>query len=376
MKHIIQDLILSTLKKGLKNVGMIFISALLFISVGVADAREIIDMAGRKVAIPDAIKKVYVPSPYGTYMVYSMDPTLLISFNNPSKEGRRYLHKAVQDLPVIGRIPGQDQQSSIEAVLKAKPDLVIMWSAKKTIVMDEKANDALNQLHLPIVYAVAESLNDYPDVYLFMGKLLGMEERARELSVYFQIALTEAKEIVDRIPKEKRPSVYYAEGADGLSTECNDSVHVELLQLAGDTNVHRCHTASHMGLEKISLEQLTQYNPEVILASEVGFYDKVIREKDPAWQPIKAVKEGKVYLIPKVPFNWFDRPPSFMRIIGLKWLMSNLYPSQYKADFNKEAREFYRIFLGVELSQEEMMRVISREASIDESHGVGPGTQK
>jgi iron complex transport system substrate-binding protein len=35
-------------------------------------AREIVDMAGRKVIIPDNVKKVFVPSAYGSYLVYPL----------------------------------------------------------------------------------------------------------------------------------------------------------------------------------------------------------------------------------------------------------------------------------------------------------------
>ena len=73
---------------------------------------------------------------------------------------------------------------------------------------------------------------------------------------------------------------------------------------------------------------------------------------------MKAVKDKKVYLIPHAPFNWFDRPPSFMRILGLKWLTNILYPKEYKIDIVKEAKDFYRLFLGVELSTNEMKQVI------------------
>jgi iron complex transport system substrate-binding protein len=102
------------------------------------------------------------------------------------------------------------------------------------------------------------------------------------------------------------------------------------------------------------------YNPDVIVAQEKVFYDKIVKEKDPAWQNIKAVKEKRVYLIPRTPFNWFDRPPSFMRILGLKWLMGILYPKEYRINIVKEAREFYRLFLGVEVSNEEMRHIVYR----------------
>jgi iron complex transport system substrate-binding protein len=47
-----------------------------------------------------------------------------------------------------------------------------------------------------------------------------------------------------------------------------------------------------------------------------------------------------------------------MRIIGLKWLTSILYPKEYQIDIVKEARGFYRLFLGVEVSNEEMRQII------------------
>jgi len=322
-----------------------------------SDAREVTDMMGRRVTVPDSIKKVYVPSPYGSYLMYSIDPAMLIGLNLSHNEDKRYLPKEARNLPVIGGLSGQGQQSNLELVLKAKPDLAIMWSARKSAVQG-RADEALKQLNLPLVYAVAESLNDYPDVYLFLGKLLNREERSKKLSAYCQKTLSDAKAVVSRVPKEKRPTVYYAEGVDGLSTECNDSIHVELLAIAGDTDVHRCHTASHQGMEKISLEKVMLYNPDVIVAQEKVFFDKVY--DDPAWRNVKAVKNKKVYLIPRTPFNWFDRPPSFMRFLGLKWLMNLLYPNEYRIDIVKEARDFYSRFLGVEVSDKEMKQIIYR----------------
>ena len=43
-------------------------------------AKEIKDMVGRDVVIPDTPKKVYAPSPYGSYALYAMDPSLLVGW--------------------------------------------------------------------------------------------------------------------------------------------------------------------------------------------------------------------------------------------------------------------------------------------------------
>jgi iron complex transport system substrate-binding protein len=47
-----------------------------------------------------------------------------------------------------------------------------------------------------------------------------------------------------------------------------------------------------------------------------------------------------------------------MRLIGIKWLMHNLYPAEYKIDIAKEAKKFYKLFLGVDKSEEEIRKVI------------------
>ncbi len=327
-------------------------------TVSGAAAREVVDMVGRKVTLPSVIKKVYAPSPYGSYILYAMDPKLMAGLIFPLKEeDKRFLDKSVHHLPVIGGLFGQGQTANMEVLLKQKPDLIILWTTGKAAI-NEKAEETLNKLNIPYVYAVAENLAAYPDVFLFLGKVLGREERGKMLARYTRGVLYNVAAVVDQTPWEKRPSVYYAEGTDGLKTECNDSIHVELIKLAGDRDVHRCHTASHVGMEKISLEQVIIYDPDVIVVQEETFYDKVF--SDPRWQHVKAVREKRVYLVPRLPFNWFDRPPSFMRILGLQWLMGCLYPERYPLDIVREARTFYKLFLGVDVPYGEMKAVIRK----------------
>jgi iron complex transport system substrate-binding protein len=115
-----------------------------------------------------------------------------------------------------------------------------------------------------------------------------------------------------------------------------------------------------MGFEKMTMEQIHQYNPDFIITQSKVFYDRIVKEEDSSWQQVKAAKEGKVYLIPRSPFNWFDRPPSFMRLLGLKWLTNIFYPDGYKIDIIKDSREFYSLFLGVKISDEEMKKIIYR----------------
>jgi iron complex transport system substrate-binding protein len=345
-------------KRRVVNGLLSFVFVLGAVFSGSAGAREITDMTGRKVTVPDSIRKVYAPTPYGSYIMYAVDPALLAGLIFPLKEeDKKYLHKSVQKLPVIGSLFGQGQTANIEVLLQAKPDLLLMWSDKKSPA-SQKTEETLKKIGIPYAYATAGSLSDYPDAFMFLGTLLNREKRAKELSDYSRRVLSGVDAALKRIPGENRPKVYYAEGVDGLKTECDDSIHVELLKRAGDTDVHRCHTASHMGLEKISPEQVMLYDPDVIIVQEKLFFDRVFT--DPAWQRIRAVRQGRVFLIPRTPFNWFDRPPSFMRILGLQWLMNRLYPKEYPVDMVREAREFYRLFLDIEVSAREMRKIMGK----------------
>jgi len=316
-------------------------------------AREIVDMAGRRVRVPDVIKTAYAPSPYGFTMLYSVAPEKLAGLMSPLKaEDRRYLHPVIYENPVIGRL------QNVEALKKAKPDIIIVWGDKKNPI-HKPSEEALAKLGIPYVYVTVGNLadlSDYPAAYEFLGKLLGKEDHTSQQSAYCRNTLHEVEAAVGKTSKQRRPRVYLAEGKDGLRTECDDSLHVHLLKLAGDLDVHRCRTCCHKGYEPVTLEQVSAYNPDVIIAQDRSFFENV--RTDPAWDKIKAVKQGRVYLIPKQPFNWFDRPPSFMRILGLKWLMNRLYPDACRIDLTGETVAFFKLFLGVDITPEEAEKLL------------------
>jgi iron complex transport system substrate-binding protein len=328
------------------------------VSCTVSYAREITDMAGRKVIVPDRIRKVCTDWPIMMYLVYAVDPTLLAGINAPlTRQEQQYLHPHVLKLPVVGGFFGQSATTSMEAFLKAKPDVVIaeMWG---NMALNAESEKMLDKLGIPVVYVKIDTTDDYPAAFLFLGNLFGKEKRARMLADYGKDTLKEIAHIVKTIPRAKVPRVYYAEGVTGLFTECHTSFHAELIELAGATNVHHCTNGGFKvkGMEAVSLEQVLLYDPEVIIAAEPSFYKSVLR--DSRWQNIRAIKTRRVYLVPRILFNWFDRPPSFMRLLGTRWIAHCLYPDSYRIDMVKEAQQFYRLFLNIEISDDMMRRAI------------------
>lgn len=325
-------------------------------------AREITDMAGRTVTVADKITKVYVMSQAN--LVYTLDPGLLCGIAYPLRdEEKAMMDPRMQQLPVLGTLYGMGKMANPEMLMAVKPDVIIM-AVYNPNDSDEathkRAEEILRKTGIPYVYVTSRDLTDYPGAYEFLGELLGYEERAAKLAAYIRDALAEAENIVAQIPPAERPKVYYAEQMDGLSTENAASFHTTLLKYVGDVNVHREKSGQPLdakGYEKLTLEDLMAYDPDFILAYEKTFYAQVYT--NPSWKLLKAVKNKKVLWIPRGPHNWFDRPPSYMRVLGLKWLMVNLYPDHYQADIVQEAIEFYKLFLFWETTPEEMRQIIN-----------------
>jgi len=337
----------------------LFPALILFLGMCVsAEAkREIVDMAGRKVIVPDTIRKVYCTVPPATFMIYAVDPGLLAGLNSPiPQEGKKYLDRRVLKLPVVGGWMGQGKTPNLETLLKIRPDIVVAWRWKGA-ASDAKLQETLDQLGLPLVYITIDSVNDYPEAFRFLGRLLGREKRSEKLSRYAQRTLEDLKKLRSAIPNPEKVTVYYAEGADGLNTECSDSVHAELIPLSGGKNIYRCETKTIYGMEKISLEEVLNRNPDVILARERAFMDSVL--KDRRWAHVRAVQNRRIYRAPLVPLDWFDRPPTFMRLLGAKWLANTLYPARFPFNRIRETQDFYRLFLNVSLSEQAAREILS-----------------
>ena len=313
-------------------------------------AGEITDMRGRKVKVPDEIHTLYGTSPPVTYMLYTLAPERIAGLNFPCRKAeKQYMPVRLHSLPVVGGWFGQGRTPNLETLLQINPDVVLVWHIKDSAI-SRKIEETLLPLGFPVLYISLDKLEDYPEVFRFLGRLLHREKRAAALADYAEETLDKIRTVQGTVAKSDKVSVYYAEGMDGLSTECNASVHAELIALCGGKNVHICPAQTIYGMEKVSIEQVMHYAPEVILAYEHPFYDAIFQ--DPRWQNIPAVQNHRVYRIPRSPFNWLDRPPSFMRLLGARWLLNRLYPGKYDVDIVEEARNFYRLFLNLNLDRQ------------------------
>ncbi|MFY9085317.1 ABC transporter substrate-binding protein [Aliarcobacter cryaerophilus] len=313
------------------------------------------DMLGTKINI-GKVEKIHAATPTVLYSLYAIDKDKITGLNFPFNENEaKFIDKRIVDLPVLGGWFGQGRVPNSEMILQAKPDVILLSDSTKKMG-EEKIKSSLGNINVPLVYLKANTLEELVSSFSYIGKLVDKEKRAKELENYGNESLNLAKEIEKKV--SKKPKIYYAEGNNGLLTDCNTSIHSELINLASGDNVHKCQATNSFGREAINFEQVLNYNPEIILVYEKEFYKNIFNDKK--WQLIDAVKNKKVYFLPKGPFSWFDRPPSFMRLLGLRYIISILHPDLYEMDIYEESKKFYKLFLDLDLSDSQIDDILGK----------------
>lgn len=323
---------------------------------GVGNAREIVDMAGRKVEIPAKITKVYGISPTSTILVYTIDPELLIGWNYfMGMDGSQFVAQKYRDLPVLGGWFGNMSTANIEDLINTNPDLILSMDTPPN---PELADQIQNLTGIPVVI-VDGDIHKMAEAYRFAGQVLAREERTAVLADYCQETADFVRTKKSQLAGRRPVKVYYAEGRDGLETEPQGSWHAELIEYVGAVNVAGMNlpAGSELGRSPVSLEQVLLWNPETIFIGyfregESSSYAQIMNNGD--WRDIEAVRHGRVYEIPIQPFNWFDRPPCVNRLIGIRWVANLLYPDIYNLDIREEVKRFYRLFYHYALSEQEV----------------------
>ncbi|WP_345970241.1 ABC transporter substrate-binding protein [Sulfurimonas sp. HSL1-6] len=319
----------------------------LFISVLVSVPQALSDMKEDQATV----QKVFGSSPPMNYLLYALAPDKMIGLNFAAKNpfngaDPAYLDARFLALPVIGSFHGSGSRINLESLIAARPDLVLIWEDDMLV---QTVTDQITKLGVPTMTIPFRQIDSMPDAMERVGDAIGAGERGRELADYTRTVIAE---INTSLAGTKPTRYYYAEGLDGLSTECDTSFHVVAMNFAGGENVHKCRQSNLRGLEKINFETLLAYDPEVIIVQHAMVYGDLV--EDPMWQQLRAVKAGRIYLVPTLPFNWVDRPPSFMRVIGIQWLASLFHPEAYDVDLKARVAAFYKLFLGVDLSAQEI----------------------
>lgn len=318
-----------------------------------AHGRVVTDSAGRQVEIPERVGRVFAAGPPAAVAVFVVAPDALLGWTRPlSDDEKSFLPQAAAALPVLGQLTGRAGTASLEGVIAARPDLIVdVGDVDPTYA--SLAERVQRQTGIPYLL-LDGSLVHSGDTLRTLGDWLGRGERGRALGAEADAILAALKARLAAIPSDRRPRVYQARSASGLETSLSGSIGAQVVDLLGARTLASSSGAA--GIASVSLEQVLQWDPEVILTLDAAFFERVWRE--PAWAGTSARANRRIHLSPALPFGWLDAPPSVNRLLGLRWAAARLYPELSSGDFRQETRDFYRRFYGVELEPSQLERLL------------------
>ena len=328
------------------------LAGLLFVLSGLAQpaaAASFTDAAGRIVEVPAEVKRVMPAGPPAAVLLYALAPDKMTGWVRPLEDGEKtFIAGQHHDLPVTGRLTGKEGDADAETVRKVKPDLILDVGTVGPEYA-ELADRIQKETGVPYLL-IDGSLTKTPETLRQLGKLLGDDKNAEALATYAEAALTRARQAVAAQPDDGRLLVYYARGKDGLQTGGAGSINTEFLTGIGARNV--AEREGKGGLVEVTIDQIAAWKPSMILTLDPSFQKTALT--DPAWSKVTAVTEKRVFRAPALPFGWIDSPPGVNRLIGLDWLVATLYPAQAKIDLRQQARDFYRLFYHIELTDQQL----------------------
>jgi len=331
------------------------------------DIRLITDMAGRKVLVNSEVKGVFGYNPMVTAITYCIAPEKISGLCMPPMPPERMMapedYLSLPVLGIMGKLFGGGVHTfNAEAVKKAAPDVIISMSLYKIDETEVQTADNLQaELGIPVLIYDG-TLDRTADILRRIGDLLGAETRAEELASYFEKKYERVTSKLAKIPMKDRKRVYYSQSPTGLLTEPRGARHGEVIDFAGGINVAEVFEQRGCGKTKVSADDVIRWDPEVIIimSDEMKSKDRLINRmpSDPFWSCLKAVRKGHIYEPPGGMYNWFDRPPSVNRLIGLIWLTDILYPDVFKWDMTDEVMEFYNIFYRMNINEKQVAAIL------------------
>jgi iron complex transport system substrate-binding protein len=319
-----------------------------------AQTRTITDSAGRQVAIPATVTKVFAAGPPASTLLYVLAPEKMIGWVRAPRETEKpFLTPATRDLPELGRLTGRGDTLNLERLLTAKPDLIIDFGTINDTYRS-LADRIQTQTGIPYVLVDGRFENTAAALRL-LGEILGTRERGEALAKATEETFAQVARVLTQIPADKRPRVYLARGPEGLETGSRGSINTEIIECVGAINVVEG-LREKGGIVNVSPEQLIAWAPDTIVTLDRGFRGAV--KNKPEWRPVPAVATNRVFLAPSLPYGFVDAPPSINRLIGLTWLLHTLYPEKAEGSLRTQVRAFYKLFYHVDVTEADLDRLL------------------
>lgn len=314
---------------------------------GAAGLRQVTDMAGRTVALPPRIERVVTLGslPVLNSFVFAMGEARTIQNGLADFARPHWKYQSVFAPQVAGQPTMQqpNREPNVEAILLARPDVVL--------TMHRESVAPLEQRGIATVFLAWREPQDVKACMTLLGEVFDRQEAARRYNRYFDETLARVAKALDGVPAGARPTVLYLQP----ETLTQPRLIAEWwIPAAGGISV----TADGRTAESrtFSLEQVVLWDPDILIVT--GPKDVAFVGQDRVFRQLKAVRAGRVYVVPVGAHTWANRTAE--QPLTVLWAAKTFHPQRFPAlDLAAETKAFYRDFFGHDLTDAQVAEMLS-----------------
>lgn len=229
---------------------------------------------------------------FGDRIELDRAPRRIVSLNPTTTEilfalgaGARLVGRTHYDVfpPQARRVPdlGPGIRPNVEAVLAARPDLVILYASAD----DRPAAARLRAAHVPVLALKIDDIESFERGTRLLGRIVGDSGRADSLVDSVSATLARVRRATAALP---HPTVVVHTWDHPVIVIGGTSFMSELLDIAGARNVYGSERTPSV---TVSIEDVLRRDPDVVLAGPV---DAARIRESPEWRSLRAVQAGRV----------------------------------------------------------------------------------
>lgn len=187
---------------------------------------------------------------------------------------------AVRDVPSLG----DALRPSVEAVLGARPDLVVLYASED----NRPAYERLRASNIPTISLRTDRIADFDAAARLLGRLTGDSAAGATVADSVQRTLARVRRATQSL---ERPTVFWRIWEAPLITIGRGSFLSELVDIAGARNIYEDIGAPSA---QITFEDVVQRDPDFVLVGPEG---STSLAQDPAWRALRAVRDGRIRVV-------------------------------------------------------------------------------
>ena len=302
----------------------------------------IVDQAGREVTVKRDIDSIALSYRVAIRFLLSLDQGDKIKGIGKSEAFLETLQPSLADCVNVGQ-----GVADIEAVAELNPDV---FFHKAT---DRETLDALEKIGVPAIGIQIETPEEMMTALDIMGKVCGAEEKAQELTDYYNAQLDDIKARTDSLTEKDKKTAIVMGTSIGKVAD-GSMLQGVMLERAGAVNAAKDLQATELW-PTAGTEQIFKWNPDYIFitGSESALYDADDILKDKNWSELTAVKNENVYVMPAKVDSW--EFPGVVSVLGIKYMMHVMYPELIsEEELINEVNTFYELSYGQKFERSEL----------------------